>query len=170
MHKYSLIRKMIRRSQDTMKHFFFSNDKSSNAPDILNYLLDSHVLSVHMPGKINDTDLKAYYDVTDIIYDKRFDQGDEQLKKLFEKNAKNPQSGTTTDKNISNKNIADENGTSANDSSKEASAENTIASDKKKSFRLRGLELLWEDIEKHYKIFTTYSNEKLYKKTAIPNM
>ncbi len=59
-----------------MKHFFFPYDESP-----LSDLLEKYVYC-STEGK-DEGALKAYYDITDIIYDKRLDQSDEQLKNLL---------------------------------------------------------------------------------------
>lgn len=116
-----------------MKHFFFPHDESSGEQDILNNLLDK-ILS--NKGEISETTLKAYYDVTDIIYDKRFDN-DEQLAKKFEI----PEDGQVTSEIVPGENIS--------------------KTDKIKSYRLQTLKLLWDKIEKHYKLYTAQAVEIL---------
>ena len=105
-----------------MKHFFFPYDESS-----LSDLLEKYVYC-STEGKDEGT-LKAYYDITDIIYDKRLDQSDEQLKNLltyFEDNKK--EFASTLNKNE--------------------------PGFKGEHLRLRGLKLLWYDIEQQYKKLT----------------
>lgn len=68
-----------------MKHFFFPYDESSNTRDRLNELLDTYVHDERTADTTDDMTLKAYYDITDIIYDKRFDKSDEQLLLLYKK-------------------------------------------------------------------------------------
>lgn len=119
-----------------MKHFFFPNDERDSLQDILSRLWGKYICPKSKIKEIKDVEtLTAYYDVTDIIYDKRFDQNDEQLKKLFEKFPK--------DKQIENN----------------VSGENISESGKNKFFRLKGLELLWNYIEEQYKLFNTHADE-----------
>lgn len=135
---------MIRRSQDTMKHFFFPYNENSDKRDKLNSLMDSYIYPLSEKDEPDQEILKAYYDVTDIIYDKRFEQNDSQLDAI--------------DKEINkrfNKNT---------DTSEDASHENTPDSDKKKHSRYKVLKSLWDNIEEYYKKFTTRSNEILYRK------
>ena len=125
-----------------MKHFFFPYNKNPEQNDKLNFLIDSYIFSIpdqdgEENKKINET-LKAYCDVTDTIFDKRFDY-DNQLIEIIKKYNKSKNDAT-----------ADEN-------------ENVPAS-KEKYSRHEVLEMLWGDVEKHYKTFTTYSNEILYRK------
>ncbi|MDE6642016.1 MAG: tetratricopeptide repeat protein, partial [Acetatifactor sp.] len=118
-----------------MKHFFFPHDEDSGAQDILNKLVDKYILNDE--EEISKKTLKAYYDVTDIIYDKRF-ENDEQLAKKF---------GILEGDQIKSENDHDE---------------NISETDKTKSYRLQTLKLLWDKIEKHYKLYTTHTDEILH--------
>lgn len=120
-----------------MKHFFFPHDESSGEQDILNNLVDK-ILS--NKGEIREDTLKAYYDVTDIIYDKRFDN-DEQLAKKFEI----PEDGQATSEIVPSENIS--------------------KTDKIKSYRLQTLKLLWDKIENYYKWYVAHSDENLCSET-----
>jgi len=117
-----------------MKHFFFPYDESP-----LSDLLEKYVYC-STEGK-DEGALKAYYDITDIIYDKRLDQSDEQLKNLLTYFGKNKKEvAATLDKNE--------------------------PGFKGEHLRLRGLKLLWYDIEQQYKKFTADKSE-IFCKTLI---
>lgn len=117
-----------------MKHFFFPHDEDSGAQDILNNLVDNYIIKDKAITK--ETTLQAYYDVTDIIYDKRFDD-DVQLSEKFKKiEVDRPTSETV-------------------------SGEKTSEPEKTKSYRLQTLKLLWDKIENHYKLYTANAVEIL---------
>jgi len=112
-----------------MKHFFFSYDESFRLGDLLNEYVDVESDSV------DDKALKVYYDMTDIISDKRFEQNDKLLEELVAKG------GTII--------VHDE---------------GDPGPKKNEHFRLRGLEILWYKVEKQYKSFTAKHNGILCKK------
>ena len=114
-----------------MKHFFFTYEESFK----LNGELIGYVSQKSAP--VNDYVLKVYYDMTDIISDKRFEQNDELLKRL----ANIPKDNTTD-----------------SDKKESDSKENTY-------LRLQGLKILWDKIEQQYKLFTTDNKEMLYNKS-----
>lgn len=117
-----------------MKHFFFPHDEDSGAQDILNNLVDNYIIKDKAITR--ETTLQAYYDVTDIIYDKRFDD-DVQLSEKFKKiEVDRPTSETV-------------------------SGEKTSEPDKTKSYRLQTLKLLWDTIENQYKLYTAHAVEIL---------
>ena len=128
-----------------MKHFFFPYDKNhDNTNDKLNSFIDEYLFSANEQDGPDDETLKVYYDVTDIIYDKRFEQSDSQFQRIINKhNERNKKDG---------------------DTEKNASQEDKDNSDQKKNSRHYVLELLMKEIEKHYKKFSTYSNEILCRK------
>lgn len=66
----------VKGAEGHMKHFFFPNDKGSKAEDLMKHYLNQN------PFSGNDEELKVYYDITDIIADKRFEQKDNLLKAL----------------------------------------------------------------------------------------
>ncbi len=116
-----------------MKHFFFSHNKSFYVVD----LVIDHLS--HEPAPMNvealEEYLEAYYDMTDIISDKRFEHGDDTLEKLKE--------------------IGEE----QSNSDKEKSD-----SKKDEHLRLRGLKTLWTRVEQQYKRFHADNKEVLYNK------
>lgn len=117
-----------------MKHFFFPHAENSKSEDILD-LLQKNLPQNDTTNEIDENALKAYYDLTDCIYDKRFDQSDEQLEKLLK----------TFQKNISGRITASK-----------ASSGST------KPFRLRLLNMLWDDIDKRYNSFTVYCDRQMH--------
>lgn len=115
-----------------MKHFFFSYDESFK----LDKLLIEYVSQESAPK--DDKALKVYYDMTDIISDKRFEQNDDELlKDLAEIEEKNM--GMDPDKH------------------KDDSKGN-------EHLRFRGLKTLWNRVEGQYKLFTADNKEMLYNK------
>lgn len=126
-----------------MKHFFDTHseiDNNTNESDKLESLINDYLFPV---GKQLDIrTLKVYYDMTDIIYDKRFEQKDSHLQKIINKYNE-----------IYN-----------TDSSTMGNAPQEDRLDTRKRSRHEVLELLWDDIEKHYKTFAAYSKKILYRK------
>lgn len=126
-----------------MKHFFDSYSKINNHTnnnDKLNSLIDIHLFPIDK--QLDNEKLEIYYDVTDTIYDKRFEQNDSQLNGIVKKYKESNKNNPSTNKNDVHKDNPN----------------------KKKHSRHEVLELLWDDIERHYKIFTTYPDEILYRK------
>lgn len=107
-----------------MKHFFFSYDEKAYPDGILNGLFANHIKA----DSTNDETLKAFYDAADIIYDKRLEQRDEELKKLVNKNEQNNQVYE----------LLDPYRTSVEDG---------------ECYRISALKMLWNYIEEQYKIF-----------------
>ena len=154
-----------------MKHFFDSYkefDGNTNNNDKLKSLIEEYLFPVD--SQPNNKTLTVYYDVTDTIYDKRFEQNDSHLQEIVngyndllkinctEENAPHKDKGISgTKEHSQNEDIPD---------TKEHSQNEDIPNTKKPS-RHEVLELLWADIEKHYKTFSTYSNEILYRKNNV---
>lgn len=112
-----------------MKHFFFSYDESFK----LDNLLIKYVSQESAPE--DDKALKVYYDMTDIISDKRFEQDDKLLYNL----AKIEEKIIDSDKRVSD-------------------------SEKNEHLRFRGLKTLWYRIEQQYKLFTANNKGMLFDK------
>lgn len=116
-----------------MKHFFYSYDESFKLDDLLEKYMSQE-------SDLADAEaLKVYYDIVDIISDKRFEQRDNLLKTL-EKIKKN----TTV------------------------SEEEKPDSEKEEHYRLLGLKAMWDKIEQQYKLYTTNNKGMLYDK-AVDN-
>lgn len=124
-----------------MKHFFFPYKENSNLLDKLHHLLDKKPYRSQTSNQEEFEILKICYDVTDIIYDKRFDHGDKQLE-YFSTNLKELLK-QTADSDI-----------------------DKYDSDKKEPYRLPGLKLMWNAIEKRYQAFAAHTDEILYKKSS----
>lgn len=60
-----------------MKHFFFPYDEKSCSDGILKFLLNKANTDDEMQKQ------KAYYDMIDIIHDKRFERDDKELNNIF---------------------------------------------------------------------------------------
>lgn len=117
-----------------MKHFFFPYNESS-----LSDLLEKYVYGTK--DTKDDETLKAYYDITDIIFDKRLDQSDNQLKKL------------RTDYKKKKEKIV-------------VALNKNEPGFEEEPLRLQGLKLLWYDIEEKYKSLTADRSE-IFCKTLI---
>lgn len=117
-----------------MKHFFFSYDESFK----LDNLLKKYVKQESAPE--DDMALKVYYDMTDIISDKRLEQDDKLLESLAAIGEKIIDSGQ--DKSDFKKG---------------------------EHLRFRGLETLWNRVEQQYKLFTAANKEMLYGKPIDSN-
>lgn len=113
-----------------MKHFFFTYNESFKLTDLLKKYVKQESALTHEEA------LKVYYDVTDIISDKRFEQNDKLLEVLVKPTNKN-----TPDSNEESDSKTDEH------------------------FRLQGLKTLWYIVERQYKLFTTDNKEILYNKS-----
>lgn len=114
-----------------MKHFFFSYDESFKLDDLLGKYLSEKFCAA------DEEALKVYYDITDIIFDKRFEQNDKLLGTLLNTRKNN----TTSDKGgFENK--------------------------KSEHIRLLGLEALWDQVERQYKLFTTDHKATIYNRAA----
>lgn len=107
-----------------MKHFFFSYDQNSWDKGILNDLFKIYI------GKNKETDenLMAFYDAVDIIYDKRLEQEDAELKKLINKN----EDDSNFYEILNSYRVTNESG---------------------EYYRIKALKILWSYIEQEYKIF-----------------
>lgn len=116
-----------------MKHFFFVYKKSFNLDGSLREYVNQESVPVDAEA------LKVYYDVTDIISDKRFEQNDKLLEVLVE---------------ATNTNTPD---------SDEKEPDSKIV--KHFQLRLQGLKALWDIVERQYKLFTTDNKEILYNKS-----
>lgn len=108
-----------------MKHFFFSYDESFELADPLKEYVNRR------SAPKDDKALKVYYDVADIISDKRFEQNDKLLEVLVKATKKD----------------APGSGKKKSDSKKD------------EHLRLQGLEKLWDVIERQYKLFTMDNKE-----------
>lgn len=118
-----------------MKHFFFTYDDSFK----LNGLLEKYVNQKSAPA--DNEDLKVYYDITDIISDKRFEKGDELLNHLVK----------ICEANISFAEV------------EQSSEKNEQSSEKEDHSRLRALEALWDIVERQYKSYAADNKGILYK-------
>lgn len=123
-----------------MKHFFFPHDENFGSQDILNRLVNDYIMNDL--EIVSETTLQAYYDVTDIIYDKRFDKHEDSYKR-FE---------ALIDNHVSSETDREE---------------KTPETGKTISYRLQTLKLLWDKIEKHYK---SYTDEILCSETLIAEL
>ncbi len=112
-----------------MKHFFFSHDESFNLVDLLMEYLS------HEPAPMSVKALKVYYDMTDIISDKRFEHGDDTLKDIIDIGGEQ--------NNLDNEEF------DANED---------------EHLRLRALMTVWNRVEQQYKRFHADNKEVLYDK------
>lgn len=106
-----------------MKHFFFPYEKSYSEGN-LEFLLGK--CDPDQFEKAEEETLKAYYDMADIIHDKRFEKEDGELKEFLSK----------YDKEV------------PPDSSVKA-----VGSVRKGQFRIKVLKVMWDYIEEKYRIF-----------------
>lgn len=121
-----------------MKHFFFSYDDSFNLENLLKKYLNQE------SDPTDDEALKTYYDITDIIFDKRFEKEDKEdtlISSLV---------------NLSkNTDVSGEN---------ESKTENVEESEE--GSRLRALETLWDIVEQQYKLYAANKKGILYKQSV----
>lgn len=115
-----------------MKHFFFPYNEESCKDGILKFLLEKCKES----DLADDEILKAYYDMADIIHDKRFEKEDEELKTFLGENARKVDPYSASD------------------------ADNSMQGGQ---FRIRVLETMWNYIEQQYEMFDTDNSKVVYK-------
>ena len=144
-----------------MKHFFFAYDEKLSERGVLNGLFTKFDLS----WTNCENNLKILYDAADIIYDKRFEGQDEELKVLVDgasKNSASNRSGNTNKfyeclESFRDKPKKSEPKTEMREKQEIQGQSEKQGKRKKeeKQYRIQALKLLWRYMEAQYKCFET---------------